>query len=280
MCLIAVKNKGVDLPEKKKLEIGYKNNPDGVGIAMLRPDKNLIYIKKDFKDFEDFWKWSNENISRDDIAVIHFRLATSGKVDIGNRHPFPITRNKQLLRRSTSYSRYIVAHNGVLSDYSYKKGKYSDTQKFTMDLLADLKYKLHIEGVQRLISKYIGSDKLAIIDAKHRKLILIGDYIEDNRIFWSNDNYKESKSRYRDRWDDFLGCDICERELKNVKWIAKESMYLCRRCRKRIRKYGLGKWLDKFYDEKSRESYKNDEDDDYDEIDLTYRRKYNLKRKW
>ena len=138
MCLIAIKRQGIGLPDKTKLENGYKNNPDGVGIAILRNNKNQIYIKKDFKDFEVFYKWAKNNIGIADLAVIHFRLATSGKVDIGNRHPFPITQNKILLRKSSLFCNFAVAHNGILSDYSIKDKKFSDTQKFILDILAGL----------------------------------------------------------------------------------------------------------------------------------------------
>ena len=247
MCLIAVKKQGVKLPDKTQLENGYKNNPDGVGVAILRNNENRIYIKKDFNDFDDFYKWAGKNIDINDLAIIHFRLATSGKVDIGNRHPFPITRNKLLLRKTELLCNFAVAHNGILSDYSVKDKKYSDTQKFILDILAGLKYKLDNEAILKLIKNYIGSDKLAIINAIHRKLILIGEYIEDNGIFWSNNGYKDIYKKHI--WDkNEWACELCD-NTKKIKYDEKEKAFLCKKCRRGIKRKGWNAWLDKLYDE-------------------------------
>lgn len=248
MCLIAVKHQGIGLPDKKKLENGYKNNPNGVGIAILPKGKNQIYIKKDFKDFDTFYTWANNNIGIEDIAVIHFRLATSGKVDIGNRHPFPITRNRLLLRKTNLLCNYAVAHNGILSDYSIKDKKYSDTQKFILDILAGVKYKLDNEAVLKLIRGYIGSDKLAIIDARQRKLILIGEYINDEGISWSNSGYKDDYKKW-DKWDKSeWGCELCD-NTKKVKYDEREKAFLCKKCRRGIKRKGWNAWLDELYAE-------------------------------
>lgn len=243
MCLIAVKNKGVELPKRDSLYNGYQNNPDGVGIAILKENKNLIYIKKDFPKFNDFYKWASENIKRNDIAIIHFRQATSGNTDMGNRHPFPIARNRLLLRKTNLLCRFAVAHNGVISDYSYKTGKYSDTQKFVVDILSNLKYKLDNLGVQKLLSRYIAGDKLAIINSLKRKVILIGNYVEDKGIFYSNDGYKFEYKVF-DSYKNY--CDICSSGRK-VKYDTKTKMFLCKKCRRKLRKYGEEKLMELMY---------------------------------
>jgi len=244
MCLICVKYKDVALPDRQYLHNGYKNNPDGVGVALLKNNKNIVEIKKDFKDFDNFYKWVVNNINVNDLAIIHFRLATSGKTDMGNRHPFPITHNKILLRKTEVKCRFAVAHNGVLSDYSYKKEKkYSDTQKFILDILADLKYKIHNPAVQKLIEKYIISDKLAIIDSIRRDIILLGNYDYDNGIYWSNSGYLYDKTNVKTYGNAKTkpSCELCE-STRKVKWVSKEKALLCKKCRKGLRKHGWEKW--------------------------------------
>lgn len=242
MCLIVVKDIGVKLPDKEKLHNGFINNSDGVGVAVLKPNKRVVYIKKDFIDFETFHTWVTENVGIDDLCVIHFRLATSGKVDSGNRHPFPITYNKNLLRKSTLYCKMAVAHNGILSDYSIKDSKYSDTQKFVVDILANIKYKLDNTAIRKLVTSYIGNDKLAIIDGVNRKLILFGDFTKDESILYSNNGYTYNKNDYYGN-KHAIGCDICD-STKKVIYVENEKANLCKRCRRGIKKQGWNKWYD------------------------------------
>jgi len=259
MCLIAVKKQGSELPDKNRLQIGYNNNSDGAGIALLKAGKNHIHIKKDFADFDSFYTWITLNVDKQDLLVIHFRMATSGITDAGNRHPFVITHNKHLLRQTDIKCRYAVAHNGVISEYSKGNTKYSDTQKFILDILAPVKHKLCNPAVQKLIKNYIGGDKLAIIDAVQKQLILIGEYTELDGILYSNNSYAFDKTLYIKNYRYGSGkpeCDLCG-NVHKVKYDKITKTWLCKKCRKGISKHGLYSWLD--------EVYKNAEDED-DEI--------------
>lgn len=275
MCLIAVKEIGKNLPSREKLFNGFQNNSDGVGIALLKKEHNTILIKKDFKDFEDFYAWAITNISINDIAVIHFRFATSGKVDIGNRHPFPITHNSVLLRKAETFCRFALAHNGVLSEYSGHK-KYSDTQKFIVDIIAGLKYKLDNPSIQKLIVSYIGSDKLAIIDALHRKTILLGEYKTcDEGILWSNDGYTYNRKDYSNNTsytnNKYVVCDLCESK-KKVMWVDNERAFLCKKCRRGIKKHGWDKWYDRILS-----TWEDDDKDFIKDTEVIYTDKYGKK---
>lgn len=277
MCLIAVKDKGKKLPDRKKLENGYDNNSDGVGIAVLKPNKNLVYIKKDFKNFEEFYSWAVFNVDIDDISIIHFRFATSGKTDVGNRHPFPITHNKQLLRKEELYTRYVLAHNGVISDYSKDKGKFSDTQKFIMDIIADLKYKINALSVQKLIKQYINGDRLAIIDATTRNLILIGDFEEKDGILWSNSGYSYNRKSELETYFDTKtknACELCDSKRK-VRWVSEEKALLCKKCRRGIRKKGWDIHYNNLLERWDREDKTKYDDEDTD----TAQGQYNEDRK-
>lgn len=245
MCIIIAKDKNIALPDRDSLYNSYLHNKDGIGVAVLKSDYQKVMIKKDFKNFDLFYNWITENITTEDIAILHFRIATSGKVDLGNAHPFPITNNKKLLRKTLLYSNFAVAHNGVIAQYSYTKSKYSDTQKFIIDILANIKYKLDNHAIIKLVESYIIGDKLAIIDSKQRKLILIGNYIEKNGLFYSNSSYREHKpvivetiNPYKnnpnntiDKRDYLQYCDICNRN-KKAYYMEYYSCYICKDCRK------------------------------------------------
>jgi hypothetical protein len=251
MCLIAVKPYGTDLPDKQKLKNGYEANKDGAGIAYWRKNKR-IKIKKDFESFEDFYTYLAENIKKEDSVIIHFRLATHGLVDKGNRHPFPITKNKKRLRTLKLTCGQAVAHNGVIDGYKHKK--FSDTQKFILDILADPKIKNNLKSktIQKILSRYIDGDRLAILDSDG-SIILLGEFIEDSGCLYSNRDFRRSIkviTGYK-KW-----CAACYEVKKNVKFRKKYQEYLCKRCYKRWKKEGFK--LEDVEDQLAEEEYEDD----------------------
>jgi predicted glutamine amidotransferase len=197
MCLIIVKPKDIELPSDYHIRVADSNNDDGIGVMVKFTDKARVFIKKDFKTAVEFTEWMKTNVKKEDIMVIHFRWATSGKNDMGNRHPFPITKNRELLRKTELFCGWAVVHNGVLTEYSGHK-KYSDTQKFTLDILASqaIKDNLRDKTVQKMIESFIGSDKLAILN-EDGTLIKIGNFTKDtDGCYYSNDTYKQVRVVY------------------------------------------------------------------------------------
>ena len=190
MCLIAVKPKGVALPKPEQLREGERSNKDGIGIAYWKANTNEVHIKKNFLDIEELLSWIPANIMLDDALVIHFRFATSGLKDEGNRHPFPITRNKELLREVELVCQQAVAHNGVITSYS-GHDKYSDTQKFIVDILADDKIKnnLDSEAVRKLLASFLDGDRLAILNS-NGSLYILGEWIKEGDIYYSNSGFR------------------------------------------------------------------------------------------
>jgi predicted glutamine amidotransferase len=257
MCIIIAKKAGVSLPTKSDLECSAESNPHGVGIGFWKAGSNEVIIRKDFKDVLCFEEWFRSSIRPEDACIIHFRFATHGLVDEGNRHPFPITRHWQSLRETILSCDKAVAHNGVMS--SYKRGdKYSDTQKFVMDILADeaIKNNLTSPTVQKLISHYISTDKLAIL-SNDGSIIWIGWKVEERDLIFSNSSYSIPKTRYSygqcrynskrfDYGEDdesakslMTYCDECQ----GWKWVTStwdtvSSKYirLCKDCRKKLKK--------------------------------------------
>lgn len=203
MCLIVAKSSGVKIPYIKYLRNANAYNPHGIGIAYWKNKHNEVIIKKDFEDVELFIKWFKKHIRKSDACVIHFRFATSGLVDNGNRHPFPLTRSGEIIRRQNFKCKIAVAHNGVVSQYSnysnksQDKNKFSDTQLFIMDILQDplIKQNLENKTIKKLLEDFVGNDKLAFIN-NNGNIIRFGDFKQSRGIYYSNESYKEETHRY------------------------------------------------------------------------------------
>ena len=198
MCIIVAKKSGVEVPSKIILEECDTYNPDGMGVGYRLPN-GLIRIKKDFPTFEKFYEFVAKNITKDIDAIFHFRIATHGLVDYGNRHPFPITRNLKRMRQTDIIVDHMVAHNGVLSQYGMGT-IYSDSQKFTAKVLAEPKVKAEIgrPEVQAIINNIIKTSKLAILTPTD--FITIGNFTEDAGVLYSNVSYRPVPARHYGTW--------------------------------------------------------------------------------
>jgi predicted glutamine amidotransferase len=117
MCLI-VRGRVSNLL-KLDLDHAENSNPDGYGIHT--PDRVIL-------SFDAKLKYASEVLAElpgDTLATIHFRLATHGKVNKPNAHPFTIGEGVFLM------------HNGVLRgiEYDCPKGKHSDTALLAKSLV-------------------------------------------------------------------------------------------------------------------------------------------------
>ena len=192
MCLIVVKPKDIDLPKEAYLLHAAKRNSDGQGLAYVKKGEKTVRLKKDFATAEQLIAYMNENITKEDDLVIHFRLATHGLKDEGNCHPFPITKNKLLLRKTELECKSIMAHNGVLSQYNREDDtELSDSQRFVLEILSDsvVKENLQSAAIQRLVTDFLGGDRLVVLNSKG-ELILFGDFKEEDGISYSNAGFK------------------------------------------------------------------------------------------
>lgn len=243
MCMIVFKGAGVELPKEEHLRESASRNKDGIGIAYLKVGINEVRIKKDFKDVDVLISWLKDNITKEDICIVHFRLATHGLVDEGNRHPFPITKNKELLRKTELICQMAVAHNGVISQYEHKK--FSDTQKFVLDILSEESVKNNLDnpGIQKLISNFIGLDRLVILLANGTGYRW-GEWIKEGDIYYSNSGYKAYFTNRYDWIKDTVKigkdyylqlCDVCGMK-EDTKYITykKAEYYMCKSCRRDV----------------------------------------------
>jgi hypothetical protein len=278
MCIIAIKKSGIELPKKSYLENCFENNKDGAGFAFTAQGMGIVHIMKGYKTFPLFYEALQKNVTLYDTCIMHFRFATHGKTDAGNTHPFPVTQNKESLRKTDILCTHAMAHNGVMSQYHHVK--FSDTQKFILDVLSRpaVLNNLHDATIQKLVSAYIDGDKLAILTDENT-VTTFGEFVTDEGILYSNGGFKMRHTYIYDTSDcwhvndkrasvgfssqsvtkpkridaskalivgNSIYHDICDGCLthKTLKLVEIESsnstvsdyVYLCKRCRKVMRK--------------------------------------------
>jgi predicted glutamine amidotransferase len=254
--MIAFKDKGVKIPRSDYMRNAARRNSDGIGIALLKTGKEKIQIKKDFRNVEHLIFWMKRKVKKSDRLLVHFRKATAGKKDWGNRHPFPLTINKQLIRKPNAYVDEVVAHNGVITSFG-NDDKFSDTQEFILYILGRKKIRDNLKdvGIQRLIKNLITSDRLLILNKKG-ELTLFGDFYIKDEILYSNKNYQEISNYFSNRyeynkrkWKNFNKkkevsyseffefCEGCgeKKWVMNVNY-KKKYYNLCKDCRRKISK--------------------------------------------
>ena len=183
MCIIAMIPAGKQI-NKNTLENMTNNNPDGSGIAWIQDNKIKTYKTMDNNKFINKALEVQSKFCKDSDILIHCRIATSGKTDLDNCHPFKISKDT------------VFAHNGILNCVE-ATNKVSDTRMFNKALLKQLKPEfLDNVTTRKLIGEIIRSDKLAFLTVnpklKRNSYIINRDLGEkENRVWFSNDSYKE-----------------------------------------------------------------------------------------
>ena len=255
MCIAIVKPKFADFPSEQQFENCFNTNPHGCGF-MYSDGENLI-IKKGFMTFEDFYEaFKKENISKDKLVFFHFRIATHGLIDEGNTHPFPLTLNVSMQREQTlKFKGYGLIHNGVFVYDKQEFALYDKSQVISDTMLLAMKIKENIDNrkeefdsiesaiasylydkdklTKRIIDDCIGFNKVAIMN-EHEDFVMFGSWIEDNGVFYSNDDYKDNYFAYpyyKDNDFQYECCYICGNVLEEGKWYETTNGDICEECK-------------------------------------------------
>lgn len=202
MCIIVYKPAGVALPSKNILRNCWDNNDDGAGF--MYPLNDGVRISKGYMNFDDFMRdiHALKNLKEKPL-VIHFRIATHGKVSASMTHPFPVCSDEKLLLSTRTTCRFGLAHNGVIPIAGRYGGVFgnqlSDTAIFVRDYASLIisdgwdRNKNNIKLIER-----IAESKLAIM-GPDGKVTLIGRFIENDGCYYSNmtfENYSTSLRSY------------------------------------------------------------------------------------
>ncbi len=201
MCIIIAKKRGYELPGKDILERCWNRNSQGAGIAYTK--NGAVKIEKGFMKKEELLyrleTLGNEIDIVESAMLIHFRISTSGNVDEGNCHPYPVTDDKKKIRELELSCDLAIAHNGMIYDFTNAKSIFNDSQLFIMKVLVPL-YRLNSEHdfykhekIRYLISNSINDSRIAFLD-KNGDILTIGKWYEENGIQYSNNGYKKIMS--------------------------------------------------------------------------------------
>lgn len=200
-------------------------NPDGAGV-MWACD-NTVHIRKGFFNHKEAWDVINE-IEPNQTIVFHARLATSGLVDAGNCHPFPITNSIKSLRSPSIECDVAMCHNGIINNMS--SIHLSDTQVFVKDMLYPLRSIMFEKPVVNLIEMAIGTDRVVFL-RDDGKMEMIGEFFERDGLKMSN------LSPYGLRTIHSVGCAWCGGEAEYEVTDGRDTLlakgaFICDNCKK------------------------------------------------
>ena len=213
MCIIVAKPMDVAMPDTDTLFSCFESNPDGAGFMWA--DGKSVHIRKGFMTWEDFEEALDAEIpgqKRKELAIVmHFRIATHGKVQPMCCHPFPVSSSLEDLQRTRCESRFGIAHNGIIQGRT-TNDKRSDTMDFVMKVVAPLA-KMNANFMRNshaldLLEGACGS-KLAILE-NSGELVTVGDFVEDEGILYSNTSYLTWSKRYSSYGSLFSGSGYTE----------------------------------------------------------------------
>ena len=200
--------------DKDVLKICNNANPDGMGFAFFNKNNELVLNKEvDVKKIErkiELFPIIRRNFI-DKAFLLHFRIATHGKISNRCCHPFRVNETT------------VFCHNGILNHNfgATKDGDLSDTMMFNKNVLQRLRKKdldSMLSGknslLKELLEGYIGDrNKMILLNSKNQFVILNEKAgIWDKGCWFSNDSYKERKvwsfgynwkGQY---WDNKNGC--------------------------------------------------------------------------
>jgi len=210
MCIIVAKPMGVDMPSKEIRERCFWSNPDGAGFMLA--DGKSVRIRKGFMtlgEFEEALEYEMDGFDPTETAVVmHFRIATHGKVKPSCCHPFPVSDDPEELMATSIESRWGVAHNGIIHGRTT-----NDDWSDTMDFIADV-----ISPMSRMNPSFMRSSdalavlegaclsKLAIMD-NSGEISTVGQFYEDEGVLYSNTSYLTKVWSYTDYGNLFSGSE-------------------------------------------------------------------------
>lgn len=160
MCVILVGKIGRRLHEQAKAQ-----NPDG--FSLFTSEQGLV------KDPSP----AQVEKALDTFGIWHYRIASSGKVDKQNIHPFPVARGKAYLY-----------HNGVLGEGTKD---FSDT-----NCLARTLFDCPLGTVKSVLSALSSGQRLLLVSAKDpHDFALYGDWKVDSGVLMSHKMYTSYASK-------------------------------------------------------------------------------------
>jgi hypothetical protein len=230
MCII-IANKMKKAITREVFDTCWDNNPDGFGMCYSE-NKKLFIFKELIEDDKAYQMYLDARKTAQGTVLLHFRIATSGLVDLANCHPFHVSND------------LAVCHNGIISiNHAIHE---SDTNCFTKRVLRNLpKGFLKVESIRSLLSMSIGSSRLAFLDNLGNCTIINSNLgVNKDGNWYSNDTYKPmpifdtgfdwktySQEKYKNGGEnagmrEFEECQFCGKPAESLQ----EGCWLCDSC--------------------------------------------------
>lgn len=198
MCLITVSPKGnsnraIDL--ESFIRQGMSSNTHGSGYAYKKEGSNRVFLSKGYTTPEMLLEsLASEKLHDSAELIIHHRIGTSGQRADFNMHPFLVSQEEDIVRKTRGLFEYpAMAHNGIIGEFEESGSIYNDTFLFVKNFIAIPEIlKFLKENPKQFSTRYrgiIGGEKLAFL-FPDRDMILLGNFTEDSGYFHSNGGYK------------------------------------------------------------------------------------------
>ena len=245
MCIAILALPGAIVPRSDMAE-SWRMNDDGAGLMFAHDGK--LYIHKGYMDYNSFealyYKLQKEYPAS--VFVLHFRIASAGRVSQDNTHPFLINDTLGMV------------HNGTFSFCSTTiTDEMSDTRNFCENFLRHLPQGfLEMPVVLKAIDSLMGySNKAIFLNSAGEYCIMNeaqGDWNLEKTIWYSNKSYKvytstQSNTLFHNHHGDYRfsrhepyassvgvrGQDTCWRcncALAKSECDDKDTKYYCYRC--------------------------------------------------
>jgi len=184
MCIICYKPKGVKMPKESTMKNCFESNPHGAGYMFRR--NGIVHVRKGFMTFDAFTADVDEqNITKKDDVVFHFRIATHSKVSPENTHPFPITSVRSELHELLIDCKRALVHNGILHDFVDTTDDISDSAFFAKMLFPcqrESQYKA-------ILNCHNKTSKFVVMTSKFT--IVSGNFVKKFGCSFSNYGYED-----------------------------------------------------------------------------------------
>lgn len=175
MCIAALVKPGATVSDDNMRRM-FNSNQDGAGIAYVKHvgGKLDVVIDKGYFDSEQWieaFKRAKDLKVKDSPILLHARIATMGRIDKANCHPFRIKDGAMIHNGSLWYSR-----NGY--SMSFEK---SDTREFAERCTNNFNYEDMMYDLEAL-ENVIGHNRMAFLFKDCRYIIL-----NEKKGRWEND---------------------------------------------------------------------------------------------
>lgn len=163
MCLIIVKEKGVDPLDSGYFERQWDGNSHGAGVVFLDSTDDTVRFRKGMMVKQDYLDFMQKINKKENAFIAHCRISSRGGVCPENTHPF-------VLRNVT------LAHNGTFTRLA-TEGNMTDSETFARKFIGDKNLNFVKNNIE-LFEYATESNKVALMDNNNGEILLL------NKSLW------------------------------------------------------------------------------------------------